>query len=562
MRRKRPGNPRESRDDTAPGGCLTRPNRTCRVPGSFCSLRDPSRPPGPCGPRSPFGPFCRRLLSLAAFALLTSCHTATAPCPVDFGATKELPPRLRENVIAPSKTAWENALGGPCALLPYLHARLSGWPRFLVAPRDGLPREDEAFLRRVAADTWRGIAALVDRENGLPVDHIRLGNGSIDLAGARIGDYTSGTNVGLYLAAVAAATRLGAIPRAEAVTRLTKALDTLERLESYRGFLYNFYDTTSLERTSNFISFVDTSWLAAGLVVARNAFPELAARCTRWLDRLDLGFFYDSERGLVSHGYYVHAQERSPFDYGALYTEARLGVLLGVGKGEIPEAAWFEMTRTFPAGCGGQSLAPRGVRTRTVRGHRISAGYYEWKGSRFVPSWGGSAFEALMPSLLLDEQRFAPASLGANNRAHAEVQRRYATEVLGYPVWGLSPSATPDDDDEYREYGVKVLGARGYVAGAVTPHASALALSVTPAAAIENLRRLAERYAVYGDFGFYDALDPVSGRVAHRYLTLDQTMLFLAVANHLCDGCVRNDFAADPIVQAVLPVIGEERFFE
>ena len=32
-----------------------------------------------------------------------------------------------------------------------------------------------------------------------------------------------------------------------------------------------------------------------------------------------------------------------------LYTEARLGVLLGIGTGEIPEDAWFDMVRTYPA---------------------------------------------------------------------------------------------------------------------------------------------------------------------------------------------------------------------
>jgi hypothetical protein len=215
----------------------------------------------------------------------------------------------------------------------------------------------------------------------------------------------------------------------------------------------------------------------------------------------------------------------------------------------------------FPAACGGQLLTPQHARTKLVDGYPVAAGYYEWQGQRYVPSWGGSMFEALMPVLLLDEQRYAPKSLGANDAAHAEIQRRYAGTQLAYPVWGLSPSATPAGDS-YSEYGVQILGMRGYLAGAVTPHASALALAVTPTAALANLRALAQRYAIYGDYGFYDAVDPAAGAVAYKYLTLDQSMLFIALANYLNDHCIQKHFAADPIAQKVLPMIGEEDFFD
>jgi hypothetical protein len=202
-----------------------------------------------------------------------------------------------------------------------------------------------------------------------------------------------------------------------------------------------------------------------------------------------------------------------------------------------------------------------GRRPKTVRGHALVGGWYEWGGVRYVPSWGGSAFEALMPTLVLDEPKLAPRSLGANGLAQAQVQRRYALETLGYPVWGLSPSATPTGVG-YGEYGVRGLGSSGYPPGAVTPHASALALAVTPSAAVENLRRLAERYDVYGDFGFYDAVDPTTGAVAHAYLALDQAMILIAAANYLRDGAVQRHFAADPIVARVLPLLAAESFFD
>jgi hypothetical protein len=166
-----------------------------------------------------------------------------------------------------------------------------------------------------------------------------------------------------------------------------------------------------------------------------------------------------------------------------------------------------------------------------------------------------------MPTLVFDEAAYAPRSLGANDRVHATVQRRYAREELGYPVWGMSPSTIPSGI-RYGEYGVTVLGTRGYRGGAVTPHAAALALLATPEEATSDLRQLAERYEVYGDYGFYDAVDPATGQVARTYLVLDQSMLFIAVANTLAPHGLRERFATDPIVRAALPIVAAEDFFD
>jgi hypothetical protein len=493
-----------------------------------------------------------------------------APCPVDFTApfADGQAGWHEEPVPAPRKIAWERSLGGVEAARPHVRARLRALPSRALAAERTLPADDRALLERVARDTWRGLDALTDRENGLPVDNVRVLPPGAKAAAAdasptdvRVGDYTNVTNVGMHLAAIVAARELGLVTADEARARIVRILDTLDRLDAHRGFLYNFYDTTTLERTSNFLSFVDLSWLATGLIVVRQAVPELAPRAGAMLDRMDFGFFHDRELGLVSHGHYVEQGVRSRYHYGVLYTEARLGVLLAIGKGDLPEAAWYRMARIFPQACDGQTLAPQDVRLERVRGHETWIGNYEWQGFRYVPSWGGSMFEALMPTLVLDEPRLAPASLGENDRVHARVQQAFASRELGYPVWGLSPSATPEGEG-YREYGVRVLGTRGYRGGAVTPHAVALALAVEPEAAVAALRRLAAEFPIYGEYGFYDAVDPVTKEVAYTYLALDQSMLFLAIANHLTGGSVQRLFASDPIIARVLPLLGAESWFD
>jgi hypothetical protein len=222
-------------------------------------------------------------------------------------------------------------------------------------------------------------------------------------------------------------------------------LDTFDGLERYRGFFYNFYDTTSLERTSNFISFVDAAWLLAGLVVLRNAIPELAEHATRFIDGQDFGLFYDKKLRQIWHGYWVHEKHPSIFHYGIFYSEARLGALLAIGKGDVPAAAWHNMVRVPPPLCGNTMPGVTASLITEPSGDPDSAnGYYQWKDVRYLPSWGGSMFEALMPVLLIDEVVLSPDGLGRNDILHARVQQRYATEELGYEVWGMSPCSTVD----------------------------------------------------------------------------------------------------------------------
>ncbi len=468
----------------------------------------------------------------------------------------------RSPVSTPRKRVWERSLGESSRVQAALRSRLNGWPSTLVVAADSLPRDRHGFAERLARDTWRGLDALTDRETGLPLDTVTFAPaGKGPPAAARIGDYTNVTNIGLMMVDIVGAYELGLIDDAGARDRLTRLLDTLGKLETDHGFFFNYYDTTSLERTSHFISFVDSAWLVTGLMTARMTFPELYERCTVLIDQMDFGVMYDRGTDLISHGYYLEPRAPSRYHYGVLYTEARLGALIAIGKGQVPPSAWFTMTRTFPAACRWQTEAPIDVRTQDVLGHSVTSGFYRWRGVKFVPSWGGSMFEALMPTIVLDEMAAAPHSLGRNGLAHAVIQLRFARRALGLPVWGLSPSATPGGD-RYGEYGVHSLGSFGYGPGPVTPHASALALAVIPHAALRNLRRLAMSYRLYGDFGFYDAVDAPTGQVAYKYLVLDQSMLFLALVNYLDHNAVQRRFASDPIMERVLPMIAAEKFFK
>ncbi len=443
----------------------------------------------------------------------------------------------------------------------FLAARLKGYPGQTLLKKE-FPKDDREFLMEVARDTWRFFDEAVDKEHHLVLDTIQLGKEQPIAEDGWVGDYTNITNVGLYFMVVVSAFDLGFITKEDAVNRIKSAIATMRKLEHHEsGFPYNYYDTTTLEKTSYFVSFVDSSWLAAGLIVAKNAFPQEAGKdCEDYLKQFNFGYFYDPVERQMFHGYYAHMNQYADYHYGAFYSESRAGSYIAIGLGQVPVEHWFNTFRTFPENYAWQFMEPINRKKKKVLGVEYYDGYYEWKKLKYVPSWGGSLFEALMPAMVLDEYGYAPESLGANDRRHVEGHILYTLGELKYPVWGMSPSAIPEGG--YSEYGAKPMGSKGYKAGAVSPHASVLALEVAPEIVITNMRRLIERYNIYGEYGFYDAVNPETGTVAFRYLALDQGMLFIALNNYLNDGAIRKRFNMDPLNEKAKAVLIEENLFD
>lgn len=441
----------------------------------------------------------------------------------------------------------------------FLISRLKGFPSKVLLNKK-FPSDDKLLLREIAMDTWKYFENLVDKEYHLPIDNIAFDKKGVLNQETRIGDYTNITNVGLYLMCLVAGYDFKFINKEEAVKRINLTLDSIEKLETYKGFPYNYYDITIFQRTSNFISFVDSGWLAAGLVVAKNAFPrELAERCQRIINNMNFAFFYDPVEGSMYHGYYTNIEYYSEYHYGALYTETRAISYLAIGKGDVPKEHWFNLARTFSETWLWQMQMPKGRKLKNYLGYTTEGGYYVYEGIKFVPSWGGGMFEALMPPIILDEKHLAPKGLGINDERHAAIQIKYALEKLAYPIFGMSPSCLPGGG--YKEYGVKELGIKGYSSGVVTPHATFLALEFAPKECAANIRKMLKDYKVYGEYGFYDAIDVKTGKIALKYLCLDQAMSFLALDNYLNDGAIRKRFSADPINKSAEELLKVEDFF-
>ena len=114
------------------------------------------------------------------------------------------------------------------------------------------------------------------------------------------------------------------------------------------------------------------------------------------------------------HGYYENMDAYVHYHYGIFYTEPRLTSFIAVAKGDVEKDHWFKMIRTFPSEYDWTTQKPKHRELKNYNGIQYNGGWYEWKNAKgkvykYIPSWGGSVFEALMPTLFLDEKKVSPA---------------------------------------------------------------------------------------------------------------------------------------------------------
>ncbi len=279
--------------------------------------------------------------------------------------------------------------------------------------------EDQAYLKEIARSTWNYFSKTVGKDtNYLPVDHMKTTGEKADYVGI--------TGVGLYLMSVVGAREVGLISKEEASDRINRTLQTLKKLDRWEGLFHQYYQPGSLNspgENDQFISAVDNGWLGTALVVIRNAFPEMKDRVNPILNGMNFSKLYDLNAEKLRNGYNPVKSEYTPSHYGLIYTEIRPTLLLGIGKGDLPESIWQSTGRTLPTNWDWQAQTPvDGYYQRTV-----TIGGKE-RVINFIPSWGGSALEALAPTVVMDEKGKSPNGFGRQNEVFVFLQKNYASE--------------------------------------------------------------------------------------------------------------------------------------
>jgi cyclic beta-1,2-glucan synthetase len=214
-----------------------------------------------------------------------------------------------------------------------------------------LADEDVHHLRLLARRTWLFFETFTGpADQWLPPDHFQ------ERPRGEVAHRTSPTNIGMLQLATLSAYDLGYVGRFSVVLRLKNTLDTLARMERYRGHFYNWYDTRNLDPLPpRYVSTVDSGNLAGCLVAVKQGCRELAAAAViapgRWDGLLDT---LDVLRGLVEQAAERYGAARFAPLQGSLDALRRETTVMkarrsvwGPGVVQLLERGWPDVERAL-----------------------------------------------------------------------------------------------------------------------------------------------------------------------------------------------------------------------
>jgi cyclic beta-1,2-glucan synthetase len=246
---------------------------------------------------------------------------------------------------------------------------------------------------------------------------------------------------------------------------------------------------------------------------------------------MNFRFLYDADRALFSIGFNAATARLDGSHYDLLASEARLGSLVAIAKGDVPQEHWFRMSRAL-------------------------TGLHE---GRALLSWSGSMFEYLMPLLVT---RDSDGTLLHETYETVVLQQRAYGAQKAVP-WGVSESAYNVMDMgltyQYRGFGVPGLGLKTGLGEdlVIAPYATALAAMVRPDLSAQNFKALT-REGLEGQYGYFESVDytPLRvppgrrGVVVKAYMAHHQGMTLVAMSNVLLGNRMQERFHRDPRVVA------------
>jgi cyclic beta-1,2-glucan synthetase len=265
----------------------------------------------------------------------------------------------------------------------------------------------------------------------------------------------------------------------------------------------------------------------------------LAVDAEHLVQEMDFGLFYDKRRRAISVGYSVPESKQIKACYDLLASEARSALFIGIAKNELPQEAWFQLSRV----------------------------HTHYAGHEVLVSWTGTLFEYLLPGLWL--KRFPNTLIENSLRGAIDCQRAF-TAAYRVP-WGISEGACPSKlagtPYDYRAFGLPQLALSADVSQRIiiTPYAGALALNVDPVGALQNLRDMCER-GWMGRFGFYESVEFHPGsqvksagsfEIAHAWMAHHQGMILLSICNALDDSILSTLFHKEVKVESTERILHE-----
>ncbi|WP_281228825.1 glucoamylase family protein [Flavobacterium aquiphilum] len=326
----------------------------------------------------------------------------------------------------------------------------------------------------------------------------------------------------------------GFIPRAEAVTRMTTAMDFLEKADRFHGAWAHWMDGT----TGKAISFgnkddggdiVETAFLCQGLIAVREYFKNgntqekaLSAKADNLWKGVEWSWYTNGENAMYWHWSPTYQWEMKFKLEG--YNECLIAYIMGAASPThpIPAAAYHEgWTRSGTIGT-----------TKTQYGIPLIFKYNTVSGNVGPLFWAQYSYLGLDPSQLTDKY----ANYWELTQNQAKIVYAYCVDNpkkwAGYSekCWGLTASYTRNTD-----------GTTGYAAhdtdndfGVITPTAALSSFPYTPKESMKFLHYLYDekRSTYIGIAGPYDAISPHYNWVTPRYLAIDQGTIAPMIENY------------------------------
>ncbi len=403
-----------------------------------------------------------------------------------------------------------------------------------------ISKENSKYLLAIGKKTWQYFKE--NETNNLINDNYQE-NRRIEIA-----KRTSPTNIGLQILSIIASYDLKFETKEFVIDLLKKVVDTVCRLPKWNGHLYNWYDTETLKPLKpSIISSVDSGNFVGYLYVLKQFLIELINsknatnlvekakkildKVNRIIENTDFGKLYDENIGLFSIGFNVEENRLIDSYYDLLASESRQTTLIAIAKKDVPTKAWSMLGRTLTS----------------LRGH-IG-----------LVSWGGTAFEYLMPNIIIPS--YDSSLLDESCKLLILSQKEYGAKV-GVP-WGISESSFSLKDFQgnyqYKTFGIPWLGLKRGLSQdiVVSPYSTFLALTENQREAINNLKRL-EKEGVIGKYGFYDAIDYTPNKeIIKIFMAHHQGMILSAINNSLNNNIFQKRFMKNPEMEGIKILLQE-----
>ncbi len=376
----------------------------------------------------------------------------------------------------------------------------------------------QPFLDALERSGVEYFVTTADPKTGLIPDRAAMqGSGASPIA--------SSAATGFGLTALCIGVERGWLDRAAATEQVRRTLRSLcYTAPTEHGYYYHFMDTVTCRRVwQSEVSSIDTALLVAGVLTARQYFndPEIKDLATKIYSRVDWPWMLNGE-DILSMGWspehgFITARWKD-------YCELKMLYLLGLGSPTHPldPVCWRSWKREPVLDYRGKHF----IASAPLFTHQYSEAWFDFRGraDAYADYWINSvlATEANR-EFCVDQHGHFPTYSDLMWGATA------SDRSGGYNAWGGPPQSGLEPD------------------GTVVPCAVAGSLPFDSANCLPTLLHMRDAYGskIWGQYGFVDAFNPVTGWAASDVLGVDVGITVIMAENQRT-GAVWKWFMANP----------------